>query len=102
MGQRATIALHVENDTAKLAFKQIAIDPSYLDKRVPGLPAYSVNYALAGTQIPVFGSSMPANSIVDDGPMSQHHGPTYRTLLELPATNGGLPSQGNEVLSAGR
>ncbi len=102
MGQRTAIALHVEQDTAKTAFRQSAIDPHYLEPRLPDLPAYSINYALAGTQIPVFGSAMPPNSIVDDGPMSQHHGPTYRALLELPATRGGPTPDTKEILSVGR
>lgn len=102
MGQRATIALHVENDTAKAAFKETNIDPRYLETRVPTIPAYSINYGLAGTQVPVFGSALPPGTIVSDGPMSQHHGPTYRTLLELPEALGGLTPAADEIVSARR
>jgi hypothetical protein len=45
--------------------------------------AYSVNYTLAGTQVPVFGSASP-NIPLDNTGMAQHHGPTYRMLLEWP------------------
>lgn len=100
VGQRATIALHVQRDTSSAVFRQIKIDPRYLEKRLSALPAYSINYALVGTQIPVFGSAMPPNTIADDGPMSQHHGPTYRALLELTETRGGLTRE--EIISADR
>jgi hypothetical protein len=100
--QRAAIALHVQDDTIKAVFRHRTIDPHYFDQRLPELPAYSVNYSLAGTQMPVFGSAVPPNTIVDDGVMSQHHGPTYRALLELPEARGGLTPDSGEIVSARR
>jgi hypothetical protein len=89
-GQRAAIALHVEEDTIKAIVRDGDLDARYFEPGVAASPAYSINYAVAGTQVPVFGSAAPAGLIVDDGPMSQHHGPTYRTLIELPPAQGGL------------
>jgi len=54
------------------------------------MSAYSVNYTLAGTQVPIFGSASP-NTPLDNTAMAQHHGPTYRVLLESPAGLGGAP-----------
>ena len=92
-GSRAFIALKVQEDTIKSILQGHRLDDRYVEERGPGsiVPAYSVNYAVVGTQVPVFGSAAPAGAIPDDGSMSQHHGPTYRTLLELPEALGGPP-----------
>jgi lipase (class 3) len=91
-GRRAAIALHVENDTIKAAVRAMNILPRYLDPLQPPLAAYSVNYALAGTQVPVFGSAS-RDVPLDGTPMAEHHGPTYRYLLESPASLGGPPQR---------
>jgi Lipase (class 3) len=92
-GSRAFISLKVQEDTIKSILQGHRLDDRYLEERGPGdiVRAYSVNYAVAGTQVPVFGSAAPAGAIPNDGPLSQHHGPTYRTLLELPEALGGPP-----------
>ena len=92
-GSRAFIALKVQEDTIKSILQGHRLDERYLEGPSPGkpIPAHSVNYAVVGTQVPVFGSAAPADAIPDDGPMSQHHGTTYRTLLELPEALGGPP-----------
>ena len=91
VGQRAAIALRVQNQTIKAAVRQMNIEPRYLDPRQPELPAYSINYALAGTQVPVFGSASSA-VVQDNSGMAEHHGPTYRLLLESAEAEGGPPS----------
>jgi hypothetical protein len=92
-GSRAFIALKIQEDTIKVILKDHQLDQSYFEERRASdiVPAYSVNYVLAGTLVPVFGSAAPAGAIPDDGALSQHHGTTYRTLLELPEAFGGPP-----------
>jgi hypothetical protein len=92
VGQRAAIALHIQNDTIKAAVRRMTIDPHDLDARLPELPAYSINYALAGTQVPVFGSAS-SRIVLDGTAMAEHHGPNYRILLESPESEGGPPSR---------
>jgi hypothetical protein len=92
-GARTMIALQVNKDTIKSIENANRFEDRYL---APGyaaegeVPAYSVNYTLAGTQVPVFGSASP-NIPLDDTGMAQHHGPTYRMLLESPEVLGGPP-----------
>lgn len=87
---RAVIALHVQNETIKAAVRESGLDPQYFTGLEPELPAFSVNYALAGTQVPVFGSA--SSKIPQDNTgMAEHHGPVYRMLLESPAAEGGPP-----------
>jgi hypothetical protein len=92
-GSRAFIALKVQEDTIKSILQGNRFDQRYFDDSGPAsaVPAHSVNYAVVGGQVPVFGSAAPVGTIPDDGPLSQHHGPTYRTLLELPEALGGPP-----------
>lgn len=94
-GSRALIAMQVQQDTIKSILQDGRLDDRYLTSGSPASAtyAYSINYAVVGTQIPVFGSAAPAGAIPDDGPLSQHHGTTYRTLLELPEALGGPPQQ---------
>lgn len=89
VGQRAAIALRVQNQTIKAAVRRMNILPRYLDPLQPELPAYSINYAIAGTQVPVFGSSHYVPQ--DNTGMAEHHGPVYRMLLESPEEEGGPP-----------
>jgi hypothetical protein len=92
-GARAFIALQVNSETIGSIENGNHFEDRYLE---PGHaatgagPAYSVNYALAGTQVPVFGSASPSIPLDDTG-MAQHHGPTYRMLLESPEALGGPP-----------
>lgn len=56
------------------------IDDAYLQNgTVPANEASSINYALAGNLIPVFGSG--ARDVIKDGWLTQHHATTYRELL---------------------
>lgn len=91
-GRRAAIALHVENETIKAAVRAMNIPLRYLDPLQSPLPAYSVNYALAGTQVPVFGSAS-RDVPLDGTAMAEHHGPTYRYLLESRESLGGPPQR---------
>jgi cysteinyl-tRNA synthetase len=50
-------------------------------------------------QVPVFASALPAGVIINDGPMTQHHGPTYRTLIESTPDQGGLTPPSGLVAS---
>lgn len=88
--QRAAIALSLQNETIKAAVRESGLDSNYfVSPFEPELPAYSVNYAVAGTQVPVFGS---AHEIMeDDTGMAEHHGPVYRMLLESLPADGGPP-----------
>jgi len=92
-GARAMIALQVNKDTIKSIENGNRFEDRYL---APGyaaegqVSAYSVNYTLAGTQVPVFGSAS-SNIPLDNTGMAQHHGPTYRMLLESPEAHGGPP-----------
>jgi hypothetical protein len=58
------------------------MDRSYWSATAPPAPSpSSINYALAGNSVPVFGDPpgtpcMPAND-----PLYQHHLPTYRALM---------------------
>ena len=97
-GARGMIALKFSDAAVKYIEQSNNFDERYLvDGVVPDSAkrGYSVNYAAAGNQVPVFGSALPAGLIKNDGSMTQHHGPTYRTLLESPEAQGG-PSQGIE------
>ena len=89
-GRRAAIALRVENDTIKNTLRQMTILQRYLEKPQPELPAYSINYSLAGTLVPVFGSAS-RRIPPDSSGMAEHHGPSYRMLLESPEEEGGPP-----------
>ncbi len=57
----------------------------------------SINYALAGDLVPVFGSALEPTALPSQAgagqpdPMLQHHGTTYRTLLNSDEYKGGLP-----------
>jgi hypothetical protein len=93
-GARAMIALQVNKDTIKSIENGNHFEDRYL---APGyaaegrVSAYSVNYVLAGTQVPVFGSAS-ASIPLDNTGMAQHHGPTYRMLLKSPEARGGPPT----------
>jgi hypothetical protein len=92
-GARGLIAMKVADKAVKFIEDNNNFDERYLvDGVVPAdaKRGYSVNYAVAGDQVPVFGSALPAGTITDDGPMAQHHGPTYRKLIESPPDQGGL------------
>ena len=100
---RALIALKVANAAVKDIEDHNNFDERYLaDGIVPDSAkrAYSVNYAVAGEQVPVFGSALPPGTIKNDGAMTQHHGPTYRTLIEAPPSEGGLTAPSDLVVSA--
>ena len=92
-GARAMIALQVNKHTIKSIetgnrFADRYLEAGYATKGE--VSAYSVNYALAGARVPVFGSASP-NIPPDNTGMAQYHGPTYRMLLESPETLGGPP-----------
>jgi Lipase (class 3) len=92
-GARGLIAMKVADTAVKSIEENNNFDDRYLvDGLVPDSAkrGYSVNYAVTGNQVPVFGSALPAGVIKDDGPMAQHHGPTYRTLIASPPDQGGL------------
>src|SRR5215469_7088749 len=83
----ALIAMKVADAAVKSIENNNNFDQRYLvDGVVPASAkrGYSVNYAVVGEQVPVFGSALPAGVIKDDGPMAEHHGPTYRKLTESP------------------
>jgi Lipase (class 3) len=104
-GARGLIAMKVADDAVKSIEENNNFDERYLvDGLVPesAKRGYSVNYAVAGDQVPVFGSALPAGVIKDDGPMTQHHGPTYRTLIESPPDQGGLTPPSGLVASSSR
>lgn len=87
---RAALALRLQDQTIKAAVLESGPDPQYFTSPVePELRAYSVNYAVAGTQVPVFGSA--AHIPQDNTGMAEHHGPVYRMLLESPPAAGGPP-----------
>jgi hypothetical protein len=101
-GARSLIALKVADEAVKAIEQNNEFDDRYLvDGLVPenAKRGYSVNYAVAGEQVPVFGSALPAGVILDDGPMAEHHGPTYRTLIEAPPDKGGLTPPSAMVVS---
>jgi hypothetical protein len=92
-GARGLIAMKVADTAVSSIEENNNFDDRYLvDGLVPDSAkrGYSVNYAVAGNQVPVFGSALPAGVIKDDGAMAQHHGPTYRTLIESSPDQGGL------------
>ena len=104
-GARGLIAMKVADEAVKSIEEHNNFDERYLvDGVVPASAkrGYSVNYAVAGDQVPVFGSALPAGVIKDDGPMAQHHGPTYRTLIESSPDQGGLTSPSGLVASSSR
>jgi Lipase (class 3) len=104
-GARGLIAMKVADDAVKSIEENNNFDERYLvDGLVPDTAkrGYSVNYAVAGEQVPVFASALPAGVIKDDGPMAQHHGPTYRKLLESPPDQGGLTPSAGLVASSSR
>jgi hypothetical protein len=99
---RSLIALKVADAAVKEIEEHNNFDERYLvDGIVPdnAKRAYSVNYAVVGEQVPVFGSALPPGTIKDDGAMTQHHGPTYRTLIEAPPSQGGLTAPTGLVVS---
>jgi hypothetical protein len=103
-GSRALIALKVADAAVQQVEDHNNFDERYLvDGVVPDSAkrAYSINYAVVGEQVPVFGSALPAGTIKDDGVMTQHHGPTYRTLIEAPPSEGGL-TQPTDVIVGSR
>jgi hypothetical protein len=92
-GARGLIAMKVADAAVKSIEENNNFDERYLvDGVVPegAKRGYSVNYAVAGNQVPVFGSALPAGTITDDGPMAQHHSITYRKLIEVSPDQGGL------------
>ena len=102
-GARSLIALKVADEAVKSIAQNNDFDYRYLvDGVVPenAKRGYSVNYAVAGEQVPVFGSALPAGVIQDDGPMAEHHGPTYRRLFEAPPDEGGLAPSFAVVVSS--
>jgi hypothetical protein len=102
-GSRTLIALKVADAAVKKVEDHNTFDERYLvDGLVPDSAkrAYSINYAVAGEQVPVFGSALPVGTIKDDGVMTQHHGPTYRTLIEAPPSQGGLTTPADLVVSS--
>lgn len=102
-GARSAIALKVADAAVKEIEENNQFDERYLVEGVvpAGVQrAYSVNYAVAGEQVPVFGSALPAGAIANDGAMAEHHGPTYRKLLESPGNDGGLAAPSNLVISS--
>jgi hypothetical protein len=102
-GVRGAIALKVADAAVKEIEENNKFDERYLLEGVvpaDAKRAYSVNYAVAGEQVPVFGSALPAGAIDNDGPMAEHHGPTYRKLLESPESDGGLTAPSNLVISS--
>jgi Lipase (class 3) len=102
-GARSLIALKVADKAVKSIEQNNDFPDRYLvDGIVPenAKRGYSVNYAVAGEQVPVFGSALPAGVIRDDGPMAEHHGPTYRTLIEAPPDKGGLTPPSAMVVSS--
>jgi hypothetical protein len=102
-GARGLIALKVADAAVKEIEENNDFDERYLaDGMVPesAKRAYSVNYAVVGEQVPVFGSALPPGTIPDDGAMAQHHGPTYRTLIEAPPSEGGLTAPTGLVVSS--
>lgn len=104
-GARGLIAMKVADAAVKSIEENNNFDKRYLaDGIVPesAKRGYSVNYAVAGDQVPVFGSALPAGLIKDDGSMTQHHGPTYRTLIESPPDQGGLTPPSGLVASSSR
>jgi Lipase (class 3) len=104
-GSRGLIAMKVADAAVKSIEENNNFDERYLvDGQVPesAKRGYSVNYAVAGDQVPVFGSALPAGVIKDDGPMTQHHGPTYRKLIESPPDQGGLTPSPGLVASSSR
>ena len=104
-GTRGLIAMKVADEAVRSIEENNNFDERYLvDGLVPisAKRGYSVNYAVAGDQVPVFGSALPAGVIKDDGPMTQHHGPTYRTLIESPPDQGGLTPSSGLVASSSR
>ena len=104
-GARGLIAMKVTDDAVKSIEENNNFDERYLvDGLVPDIAkrGYSVNYAVVGEQVPVFGSALPAGVIKNDGPMTQHHGPTYRTLIESPPEQGGLTPHPGLVATSGR
>ena len=104
-GARGLMALKVAEAAVKSIEQNNNFDERYLVNGVVPDSAkrgYSVNYAVAGAQMPVFGSALPAGLITDDGSMAQHHGPTYRTLIESPMDQGGLTPSSGLVASSRR
>ena len=61
------------------------LDAAYFTPKdkAPRKKASSINYWICGNLVPVFGSH-DANKTTykHDGWLTQHHGPTYRTLIE--------------------
>jgi hypothetical protein len=101
-GARALIAVKVADKAVKRIEENNDFDERYLvDGLVPesAKRGYSVNYVVAGDQVPVFASALPAGVIINDGPMTQHHGPTYRTLIESSPDQGGLTPPSGLVAS---
>jgi len=93
-GARGLIAMKVADAAVKSIEEHNNFDEHCLvDGLVPAgaKRGYSVSYAVAGDQVPVFGSALPAGTVKDDGPMAQHHGPTYRKLIECRPTRAVSP-----------
>jgi hypothetical protein len=104
-GARGLIAMKVAGSAVNSIEENNNFDDRYLvDGLVPNSAkrGHSVNYAVAGNQVPVFGSALPAGVIKDDGPMAQHHGPTYRTLIASPPDQGGLTPPSDLVANSSR
>ena len=101
-GARSLIALKVADKAVKSIEQNNDFDDRYLVNGIVPENAkrgYSINYAVAGEQVPVFGSALPAGMIQDDGPMAEHHGPTYRRLIETSPDEGGLTPPSVMVVS---
>lgn len=59
-----------------------AMDRAYWSAAAPPAPSpSSINYALAGNPVPVFGDPPGAHGVPSDDPLYQHHLPTYRDLM---------------------
>ena len=92
-GERTLVALQIQDETIRSIERGNRFEDRYLESGAAAdgaTPAYSIDYTVVGTQVPIFGSASP-NIPIDHSGMAQHHGPTYRMLLESPEALGGPP-----------